>query len=86
MIRSGVRSVAAISSGLWPRPITRRNRRACANTCSRAERSAEARQAPAPINRPYDDEENGESVLVYVLKPTVTIDKDVGARTLIKPR
>lgn len=29
------------------------------------------------VKRPYDDEEEGKSVLVYVLNPTVSIDRDV---------
>lgn len=29
------------------------------------------------VKRPYDDEEEGESILVYVLNPTVSLDRDV---------
>jgi hypothetical protein len=36
------------------------------------------------VNRPYDNEEHGESVLVYILHPAVTIDKDTGLVCLAK--
>lgn len=36
------------------------------------------------VKRPYDDEENGESVLVYVLNPTVTIDHEPSLVCLAK--
>lgn len=36
------------------------------------------------VNRPYDDEEEGESVLVYVLNPTVSVDRDVNLVCLAK--
>lgn len=29
------------------------------------------------VQRPYDDEEHGETVLIYVLNPSVSIDRDV---------
>lgn len=36
------------------------------------------------VKRPYDDEQNGESVLVYVLNPMVTVARDVSLVCLAK--
>jgi hypothetical protein len=36
------------------------------------------------VKRPYDDEEEGDSVLVYVLNPPVSIDRDVSLVCLAK--
>jgi hypothetical protein len=36
------------------------------------------------VKRPYDDEPDGRSVLVYVLNPTVTVARDVGLVCLAK--
>lgn len=36
------------------------------------------------VKRPYDDEENGDSVLIYVLNPTVTVIRDSGMVCLAK--
>lgn len=36
------------------------------------------------VKRPYDDEEDGNSVLVYVLNPAVTLDRDISLVCLAK--
>jgi hypothetical protein len=36
------------------------------------------------VKRPYDDDEDGGSVIIYVLNPTVSLDRDVNLVCLAK--